>query len=504
MQEEIIIELKTETDYYDEKNDEREDKKDDEGENSLKALEQSRLNKPVTFSSLIAFTIPTVISMLIMGAFQIVSMVFASRGISLDALAAVSYVGPFFSIAMAIGAMLSMGGSALVAKLKGAKQNQKAREVFSLLTVVGIISSIALSIISFFLRAPILRLLGARGIDEYVFNLSLDYMIPIIWTMPVMILGMLFVQFMIADGRPILSLVTSSAGSLLTIGLNAIFIFVLDLGVFGLGLSTGMGFSVQVIIGCIFFARNKKGTLYFVKPKWDMRAVGRSSINGISEMIGSMAAAITTILLNNVLTDIIGSDGVGAAGIVLALQMLFMSLYMGYSMGIAPIISYNHGKQNIDKIKSLFKKSLIIVSILSVITLGMTFILADPMVRIFVDPYYIFMPIDAYGNFAYINVTRDFHDMAVRGMMIVATAFVFMGFNFFGSGMLTAFNDGLMSGIMTAARSLVFMIGLLLTLPRVMGIDGAWLALPLAEALAMIVTVVIVIKMGKKYKYLGK
>ena len=471
-------------------------------ERELQELEESRLNKPITYKSLITFTIPTVISILIMGAFQLVSQIFASRGIGLDALSAVSYVGPFFSIAMAIGAMLAMGGSALVTKLKGQKEKEKARKVFTLLTIVAMATSVALSVVSFFLREPILRLLGARNAEQYIIDLAMDYMVPIIWTMPVMILGMVFVQFMIADGRPTLSLITSSAGSIITVALNAVFIFALDMGVFGLGLSTGLGFGVQVIIGLVFFFFNKKGTLHFVKPMWDIKAIGRASLNGISEMIGALAAAITTILMNNVLTDIIGSDGVGAAGIVLTLQMLFMSLYMGYVMGVAPLISYNYGKKNIERIRSLFKKSLIIISALSIVTLGLTFALADPMVRIFVDPLYMYIPIDYFGTLAYINVTRPFHDMSVRGMMIVASAFVFMGFNLFGSGMLTAFNDGLMSGIMTAARSLMFTVLLLVTLPRAMGIDGAWLALPLAEALALIVTVIVVLAMGKKYQYL--
>ncbi|MCL2371095.1 MAG: MATE family efflux transporter, partial [Firmicutes bacterium] len=570
-------------------------------EREAKEKEESRLNKPITYKFLLTFTIPTIISMLIMGAFGVVSQIFAARGISPVALASVNYVMPFFSFAMAIGAMLAMGGSALVVKLKGRREKVKARQVFTLLTIVVLVSSLTISVVAFFLRYPLLRMLGARGdnVSPEAFAMAMDYMVPIIWTLPLVMLGMFFVQFMIADGKPTLSLIVSSVGSLLTVGLNALFIFTFDMGVFGLALSTGIGYAIPAVIGAVYFFFNKKGTIYFVRPKWSIRAVGRSSLNGLSEAVGMMAMAITMIAMNNVLTDIIGWDGVAAAAVVLGVQSIFMSFYFGYSAGVAPIISYNYGKENHDRSKALFKKSFWIVLGLSVVTVGLTFALVVPIVNVFIDPYmteapyfvgnyYVFetgrmylgggiygwwengflymtegqsllarpdiynaywmaldpsatagtelyrlyMCIESGVMRQYIGNGIEFYagqrmyfgdgfygtwqngyfyfdpmcmqflrDMSVRGMRIVAFAFVLMGFNVFASGLLTAFNDGIASGFLTAARTFLFTMVLLLTLPRAMGIDGAWLALPLAEVLALALSIIVVLKLGKKYKY---
>jgi len=407
-----------------------------------------------------------------------------------------------------------MGGSALVAKIKGEKNMVRARQIFTLLTLVTLISSLIISTIAFFLRYQILWLLGARNIAPIYLELAMDYMIPIIWGMPVMILGTFFVQFLIADGRPGISLAASGIGSLITIGLSALLIFTFDLGAMGLALATGLGFLLPTLFGVGYFIWNRrgKGALYFVKPIWDIRAIGRSSLNGLSEAVGQLAFAVTTILMNNILTNIeaVGPTGVGAAGIVFSLQMLFGSFFFGYSMGVAPLISYNYGKENHTRIKQLFKKSLIIVAGLSVVTVGTSIALARPITNLMVQEY---MWIEGfyyhyYGTWVWIEVgvyqsMQYMRDMAVRGMYIVSTAFIVMGFNLFASGLFTALNDGVVSTLMVIARTFLFLMVLLLTLPRAMGIDGAWTAIPLAELLAFIVSAVLVFWFGKKYRYLG-
>ncbi|MCL2555618.1 MAG: MATE family efflux transporter [Firmicutes bacterium] len=486
-------------------------------------LEESRLNKPIRYKTLIKFTIPTILAALIMGGFQLITQVFASRGIGITAMAALSYVMPYFTFSMALGAMLTMGGSALAAKLKGEGNKVKARRVFTLMTLVTLATSLFIAVVSYFLRYQLLWMLGARvdniTVFQETFDMAMDFMIPTIWTMPAIMLGMLFTQFMIADGRPTLSMIASSVGAIATVGLNAIFIFVLDMGVFGLGLSTGIGYAIPAVIGAIYFTFNRKGTLYFTKPSWDIKAIGRSSLNGVGEMIAMMSMTVTTIVKNNVLTGIIGEEAVAAAAIILGLQGLFGALYFGFVQGIAPLISYNYGKQNHYRIKKLFKKSLIIMSALSILTIAFTMGFSDLVVRIFVERYiyvgYVYIPTGVYSPYypydevlyrMYLGYqsTAEFHAMTVRGMMIVGTAFIFMGFNLFASGMFAAFNDGITGGILTIARTFVFTLVLTITLPMAMGIDGAWLAIPFAELLSVILSIIVVVKMGKKYKYLDK
>jgi len=449
--------------------------------------EETKLNQPITTKFLLTFTIPTILSMVIMGVFGTVDGIFASRGISHEALAAVNFVAPFFAVTMAIGMMLSMGGCALVAKRKGEGKHQQARENFTFLTLVTFISSCVISLGSWVFRTPLLQLLGT---DEHVMDIAMDYLIPLIVVMPFVLIGVFVVQFMIAEGQPMLGMVMSISGSVISAILNAIFIFLLELGVPGLAWATGIGWMVPTLLGLGYFTLARKGTLYFVKPKWETFALWRSSLNGISEMITAAAFTVTTIVMNNVLVRLVGWEGVAAAGIVMAAQGVLSSLFFGYAAGVAPVVSYNYGKQDRERLNLLFRKSLGIVVVLSVIALVGTWIFADPLVRIYVSPNDPFM--------------GHLHAMAMRGLRIAALSFIVMGFNTFATSWFTAFNDGLVSGLMSVMRTMVFALILLVTLPRVWDLDGVWVALPLSEVLAIALTVFFLWKLGDKYMYRAK
>jgi putative MATE family efflux protein len=387
---------------------------------------------------------------------------------------------------MAIGTMLTMGGCALVAKKKGEKKAQEARINFTFIILVTFVTSIVMSVAGWFARTPLLKLLGT---DNEVFDLALEYLQPLIIIIPFIMLGVILVQFMIAEGRPVLGMLASGMGAVISTSLNAVFIFVLDMGIMGLALATGIGYAVPALMGVIYFSINRKGAIYFVRPKWDIKALGRSSLNGISEMVTMMAATVMTLVMNNVLVRIVGWEGVAAAGIVLAAQGIFLSLFFGYAAGIAPVVSYNFGEKNKEKLKTLYRKSLIIIAALSTAALIGTVIFSDLLALIYVSP-----------NDPFVG---HLHGMAVRGLRITAMGFILMGFNIFATAWFTAFNDGVVSGIMSLMRTMVFTLALLLTLPRLWDLNGVWIALPGAEVLSIFVTIFFLIKMGRKYYYRG-
>ena len=480
---------------------------------NLSQEEESRLNKPITVKFLLTFTVPTILSFMIMGIFGTIDSVFAARGISNEALAAVNFVAPFFSFAMAISAMLSMGGSALVAKKKGKKLHREARENLSLITLVAFITSAIIAVAGWFARVPLLRLLGARTgyiyapelgyiYDSSVFELAVEYITPLILMMPFIMVGVVLVQFLIAEGRPVLGMIASSSGAIVSTSLNAIFIFGFDMGVMSLALATGIGYTVPALLGAVYFTFNRKGTLYFVKPKFDIYALGRSSLNGISEMITMMSGTVATTVMNNVLVSIVGWEGVAASGAVFALIWLFMSMFVGYSAGVAPVISYNYGKklhygldsaegqERRENLKNIYKKSLFIIGAIAAVALVGTLSFSDLLVRIYFSPDDLPM--------------GHMHTMAVRGLRIASTAFVLMGFNIFATGMFTAFNDGLVSGFMSLMRTMVFSLAMMLTLPRIFGLDGVWLAFAFPEVLSIFITIFFLVKMSKKYHYREK
>lgn len=463
--------------------------------------EESQLNKNITTKFLLSFTLPTILSMTFMSIAGIIDSVFATRAISVEALSAISVVMPYFTISVAVSAMLSMGGSALIAKKKGIGLEQEARENFSLLTIFALGVSIVIMLLSYFLINQLLALLGT---NEKIFELARLYLEPLIWFMPFIVLGSFLTQFIIADGRPGLGMIVSMSGIILGTVLNVIFLFVFDLGIYSLALATGIGYSLPAIIGFIYFTFNRKGTIYFVRPKWDICAIGRSSFNGISEMITLLATAVTTITVNNVLIRLVGFEGVAAAGIVLGLQWVFMSMFVGYSAGIAPVFAYNYGKilkneeENKVRLQHLFKKSLIVILILGLIAVLISQIFADSLVKIYVEPNYTGFHLPVYGH---VMSEIDTHAMTVRGLRIAASGFIFMSFNAFATAMFTAFNDGKISGFMSLMRAFVFTLSLIILLPMAFGIDGVWIALSLAELLAFSLTVFFLWKMRHKYHY---
>ncbi|MCL2587943.1 MAG: MATE family efflux transporter [Oscillospiraceae bacterium] len=447
---------------------------------------ENGLNRPVTLKFLLSFTIPTILSWVISGSFGIVDGVFASRGISVEALSAVNFIMPFLTLTMAISFMLSMGGCALVAKKKGEGRLQEARQNFTLLTLVTLVTSLMMAVGAWFGREPLLDILG---VDAHVHDLAMEYLEPLIWLMPFVIVGLFKTQFLIAEGRPVLGMFVMVSGAAASTGLNALFILVFDMGVLGLSLATGIGYAIPAVLGLVYFSFNRKGTLYFVRPTWDVCAIGRSSLNGISEMVTMMATTVTTTVMNNVLVRIVGFEGVAAAGIVMGLQGVFSSLYIGYAAGVAPIVSYHYG-QVIDgvsesrrSLRKLYKKSIAIVGVLAMIAVVATILSADLLVRI------------------YVPAGTDLHTMTVRGLRIAAMGYLFMGFNMFATNWFTAFNDGLVSGFLSFARTLVLNLALLLTLPRIWDLTGVWVALPLMEVASIFLTVFFLLKMGKKYYY---
>lgn len=520
---------------------------------NLSQEEESKLNKPITTKFLLKFTIPTILSFVIMGIFGTVDGVFASRGISHEAFGAINFVAPFFSAVMAISAMLAMGGSALVAKQKGNKLYKEARENLTLITLTTFLISSVIAVVGFIFRHPLLRMLGARSGEVYVaghgyvydstvFDLALEYLQPLLILGPFVMVGMVLIQFLIAEGRPVLGMIASSSGAIVSTTLNAIFIFVFDMGITSLALATGIGYGIPALLGAAYFAFNRKGSLYFVKPKWNAKALGQASLNGISEMITMAATTVTTIVMNNILVRIVGWEGVAAAGVVLALQWLFASMFVGYSAGLAPVISYNYGKKlhyglnheeglkRRENLKKLYKKSLRIVGILSALALVLTLVFSDLLVRIYFSPNDVctyldgivtyvcsahaptYDVINAYGPvpFEYLIAwggemcASTFHAMSVRGLRIAATAFILMGFNMFATAWFTAFNDGLVSGLLSLMRTMVFMLSLIIILPQIFALNGVWLALPLAEVLSIALTIFFLIKMSKKYHYRGE
>lgn len=403
-----------------------------------------------------------------------------SNFLGTDALSAVSIAGPFLAIALAIGTMIATGGCALVSGRMGEGQMEKARQNFSFFMLFSVAISTLFCVLGILFRRPILYAMGA---DEALYHLCEAYAVPIFLLIPFAMVSIVLQIFFVAAGRPGLGFGLSIAGGVTNIVLDYVLLAVFPLGVAGAAYASAAGYFLQSVIGVVFFLVNRKGSLYFVRPKFDGRALGKACSNGMSEMVGMLAVTVTMIAMNVILMRLVGSDGVAAAAIILSAQTILSAGYAGYVQGIAPVVSYHFGAENLSELKRLTRAALKTVAGMSLLTFAIAFPLARPIALLFAE------------NSAPVT------EMAVRGTYIFAAAFLLMGFNLFASGFFTALNDGKTSAILSLFRTLIFLILPLLILPRLWGVDGVWISMPVAEVLSILLSVFCFRRMRNKYHY---
>lgn len=438
------------------------------------------LAQKITLKSLLVFSLPTIIMMVFISIYSMVDGIFVSQLISTDALAAVNIVFPIPCIIMAVGIMLSTGISAIIARKMGEGKTREAKENFTLVIIIGIIVGIAMTTLGLIFAEPLLRLLGAAG---DIYPLAKAYLLPFLWFIPANVLQLLFQMLFVTAGKPGLGLATTISGGLANIVLDYVFIKPLQMGIAGAAIATGIGFCIPAVFGLIYFSVKQKGTLSFVRPKWDGKVLLKTCINGSSEMVTNLASAITTYLFNITMLRLLGSDGVAAITIVLYAQFLLTAVFLGYSSGVAPLISYNYGNKDIPQQQKIFKISLRFIIITSLLMLG---------VAIF-GGQYITLIFTTRGSLVF--------DYALHGFYLFAISFLFMGINIFASSLFTALNNGKISALISFLRTFVFIVGAILLLPLIFNVDGVWLAIPIAELLGIIVSIVCIVKMRKTYQY---
>lgn len=438
------------------------------------------LSKKNSFTSLLKFTAPTIIMMIFMSLYTMVDGVFVSRFVGTDALSAVNIVYPYIGLVLAVGIMLATGGSAVIAKKMGENNSQGAKENFSMLILLGIILGFIIAIIGLIFIDPILLVLGT---NEQIYAYAYEYVFVLMFFVPFSILQMLFQYFFVTAGKPNLGLISTVLGGIANIILDYVFIVTLNMNIAGAALATGIGYSIPAIFGIYYFMTHKHGTLHFVKPTFDKKAIFDSCTNGASEMVTNLSTAITTYLFNLMMLKYLGSDGVAAITIVLYAQFFLTALYLGYSSGVAPIISYNYGDQNAEELKKILKISLIFIVVCSIVTYLSSTFLATSIVGIFA------------------KAGTNVYEIALNGFGLFSLSYLFIGINIFASALFTALSNGKISAIISFARTFLFILVAILVLPQLMGVDGIWLAIPFAELMALIVSIFFMIRLKSVYNY---
>ena len=422
----------------------------------------NKLDRDFGFWGLLRFALPSIVMMVFMSLYTVVDGFFIARFVGPDALSATNIIYPVINVVLAAGIMLATGGSALVARRMGEGDERGARESFTFLMLCGAGIGVAFALAGLFLPEPLSRLLGA---SDRLIVYSVDYLRILLLFAPAYMLQLMFQSFFVAAGKPGLGLVLTVGAGVANGVLDYVFIVPLGMGIQGAALATVTGYLVPAVYGVFFFLLRRKG-LRFIRPRVDWRMLGKSCFNGSSEMVTNLANGVITFLFNALMLRMLGEDGVAAITIVLYAQFLLTALYMGFSMGVAPVISFNHGAERFDRLRRTFKHCMVVVAASSAAVFAFALAASGAIVSIFSPE----------GTTVYA--------LARHGFLRFSPAFLFAGFNMFASALFTAFSDGKTSAIISFARTFAFILLGLLFLPRLMGVDGVWSAVPFAEICA--------------------
>ncbi len=441
-----------------------------------------QLSDHFDYRKLIRFTLPSVLMMVCNSIYGVVDGFFVSNYAGKAEFTAVNLIMPFLMILGSFGFMFGTGGSALIAKTMGEGDNEKANRQFSLLIYTTLVIGTVFATVGIVFVKPVAVLLKA---SPDMAELCAEYGRVVLAALPFFMLQYEFSSFASTAEKPKLGLFTTIAAGVMNILGDALLVGVLRLGVTGAALATALSQTVGGVVPLVYFARrNNASRLHLGKTRFDIGALARTCGNGCSELMSNISMSLVSMLYNTQLMNYVGEDGVAAYGVLMYVNMVFLAVFIGYSVGSAPIISFHYGALNHGELKNLLRRSTVIISICAVAMLAAGELLAMPLTNIFV------------------GYDEELKALTLRGFRIYSFTFLFAGFAIFGSGFFTALNNGLISAIISFMRTLLFQVAAVLILPLFFKVDGIWLSVVVAEFTAAALSVIFVFAKRKKYKYM--
>ncbi|WP_417751017.1 MATE family efflux transporter [Senegalimassilia faecalis] len=420
-----------------------------------------------TFAKLLRFTLPSVGMMVFMSLYVMIDGFFVSNWCGATALAAVNFAYPIPAILGSLGFMLGTGGNAIVASTLGAGDRKLANERFSMLVFTALFGGIAFAILGTATLRPLLVALGASG---QMLEDGIVYGSILVMSVPFTILQYLFQELMMTAGKPDMAFGVTVVAGVVNIVLDAVLIVGAGLGVAGAAIGTMAGEAAGALIPLVYFMRKNTSNLRLVSTRFDWRTLGRACWNGSSEMVSNIASSVVAMVYNIQLLAYLGEPGVAAYGVIMYAGFLFAAVFLGYCTGCAPLMSYHLGARNGEEMASLFRKSLLIVGVAGVGMFALTRVLVTPLATLFV------------------GYDAGLLELTVHAALLYSFALLVMGFNVYGSSLFTAVGNGHVSALISFVRTFICEIGAVLLVPLVLGADGIWLSILVAEAVALVLT----------------
>lgn len=446
-----------------------------------RSLMTKDMNRHFTFGALVRFTLPTIAMMIFTSLYNVADGIFVSNFIGKTALAAVNLIWPVVMVFASVGLMMGAGGSALIAKTRGEGDDARANRYFTMCVIFAAALGAVLGIVGQAAMEPLVRLLGADGqlLDD-----TIVYGRWVMLALPFFVLQFAFETLCSTAGKPMLGFVVTVAAGLTNVLLDALFICGFGWGVAGGAIATALGQVVGGAVPIIYFARKGNSSfLRLVRTRLEARPLGKACVNGSSELVSNIAMSLVATLYNYQLLAYIGEDGVAAYSVIGYTAMIFSAIFMGYALGSSPLMSYQYGARNHREMHSILTKSLGFIAVVAVLMFAAAETLAPTLAAIFVsyDPELLAFTVQAYR--------------------IYAVAFLIMGLPMYGSAFFTSLNNGLVSALIAFLRTLVFECGAVIILPLVLGINGIWLSVSVAELCAAVLTVAFMVGLRNRYGY---
>lgn len=443
-------------------------------------MQAIQLSDHFTRKRLLRFSLPSIVMMVFTSIYGVVDGYFVSNYTGKMPFAAVNLIMPFLMILGGVGFMFGTGGGALIAKTMGEGKAEKADKLFSMTVFASILCGLVLTAVGLLFLRPFARLMGAEG--ELLENSLLYGTINLI-ALPFYILQYEFQCLFATAEKPKLGLYVTVASGVANMVLDWLLVAVLPFGLAGAAAATAASQFIGGVFPLVYFARKNSSRLRLTRCRLELRPLGRICANGSSELMSNISMSLVSMLYNVQLMQYAGEDGIAAYGVLMYVSMIFQAIFIGYSVGTAPIVSYHYGAQNREELKSLLRKAIFIVAIAALCMFAAGELLAAPLSRLFV----------AYDE--------ELLQMTTHAFAIFSFSFLFSGFAINGSSFFTALNDGLTSALISFLRTLVFQVAAVLLFPLLWGLDGIWFSIVAAEIMAVLATIFFLLKKQKKYGY---
>ena len=440
-----------------------------------------QLSDHFTYGKLLRFTLPPIVMMVFTSIYSVVDGFFISNFAGKTAFAALNLIWPFLMILGGMGFMIGTGGTALVSRYLGAGQKERARRYFSMLVEFTVLLGLILTAIGLIFMEPIARFLGAT--EEMIPDCVLYGRIVIAFNAAFMFQNV-FQSFLVAAEKPRLGLIATVSAGVTNMVLDAFLVGVFRWGLAGAALATGLSQTVGAVIPMVFFLNRENGSaLHFSFTPMEAHPLLQACGNGASELMSNISGSIAAMVYNFQLLKFLGEDGVSAYGVIMYVGFIFVAIFVGYSIGSAPIISFHFGAENREELKNMFRKSYLLMAVWGIAMALAAYLLAGPLAKLFV------------------GYDRQLCELTVHAMRLHCLAFLFTGANIFTSSLFTALNDGTVSAAVSFARSMVLQIATVLLLPGLMGPDGLWLAALATDTCALVINICVLGGNRKKYGY---